>query len=211
MAEDSKKSRNLLSNNLMNKKWKVRSVKTGGIYKAVYYEVLQVVFDEKNKRVLNWFVCGKCRLIIFRNLSISGTKGLHHHKCVAEYKEALKQEKKNDDDNDDEQPESESEDFTNVFECDSSGQNYLPEELIGKDDEDDQDEDDVQDEEDVEHEKSGEVEDGGEYENFDADENSDEETDVNISELAELLSKCNPTAKKDLAKIWPATLNGPEL
>lgn len=87
---DDIKTRRELTKNINSGKWSVRSVKIGGVYKAVYYNVLRVIFDDKNKRVLNWFVCGDCRMVIYHNLNAIGSKSLHKHQCVRDYKKRMK-------------------------------------------------------------------------------------------------------------------------
>lgn len=72
-------------NKVTTGEWKVRAVTIGGIFKAGYYNILRLVFDKKNNRVYNWYVCSRCRMAIYHNLSEKGSKRLKKHPCYIDY------------------------------------------------------------------------------------------------------------------------------
>lgn len=65
--------------------WKVRPVTIGGIYKAQYYKILHLVFDKKNNRVFNWYICSRCRMAIYLNMNVKGNKNLKKHACYIDF------------------------------------------------------------------------------------------------------------------------------
>lgn len=63
--------------------------KDRNIYKAKVYEVFWLVYDNNDKVVLHYYVCSKCNVLIYVNLSKNGNSKLRRHKCFTDYSARL--------------------------------------------------------------------------------------------------------------------------
>lgn len=214
-----------------NKLWSFRKLlkKDESTHKAAkkYYRIIWRLYDENNKIILNWFCCAKCDIVIYCNLSKSGSKILQNHKC---YKKLLLDEKNQSKETNDGSSEKDTTD-----EIDDSVLNFqVPQNLLSDIDDQENDTDEeadssksVRDDENETDESNdeaplGEVEvedddDDDEESNHD-DSNDDEDKGQNPSyysnifhELSGLLGALKPFSHKEFKEICPKTYNPTEL
>lgn len=223
-VDEIKKEKLRVVQNIQNKHWSFRKLlkKDVPTHKAAnqYYRIIWRLYDENNQIIFNWFCCSKCGVIIYCNLTKSGSKKLQNHKC---YKQLLLDEK-----NQSKETNNDTVDQDTTDEIDDSVLNFqVPQNLLSAENQDANSNESVHSGTD---EDSGEDEENDEENNDSNDSNDDDSEDDGseddgsnddgqnpsyyskiFHELSGLLESLKQFSHKEFKEIWPKTFNPTEL
>lgn len=84
----------IVKRNLLSGKWEVHPVrkKDRGTYRSDTYEVFNLVYDEHQQVVKNFYPCKICTVVLEQEQHSSGNWKQRRHKCYLEHKEKKKRE-----------------------------------------------------------------------------------------------------------------------